>query len=99
MHLIIFGLHSIARWRSRENCVVAAVRSEIVVGGVVGGARSRKLSQRISTHPHGGKCVVAVVRSEIVVGDRCRGPKVAQIASENINGPHVAEVSFRCSGT
>ena len=61
--LIIFGLHAIARWRSR------------------------------------GKCVVAAVRSEIVVGDRCRGPKVAQIASENINGPHVAEVSFRCSGT
>ena len=61
--LIIFGLHAIAKWKSRENCVVAAVRSEIVVG------------------------------------DRCRGRKVAQIASEKINGTNLTEVSFRCSGT
>ena len=28
--LIIFGLHAIARWRSRGKCVVAAVRSEML---------------------------------------------------------------------
>ena len=40
--LIIFGLHALAKWKSRENCVVAAGRDEIVVGDR---CRRRKVAQ------------------------------------------------------